>query len=371
TLGCCVNPNKVVNAGGRVVVGAGTTTDPAQLSGVAYQATGGSTTIATGRTLELDLAPSALASTTVTGGGTLRVVAPTAASGTSTVGSATTLALVPSGSLDGTATLSGAGRVTWTGGSLSGSLTLATAGGVRVSGPDPKYVANVGGGSVPSTVVVKAPLSLAAGTTIHHDLIDVGQSTLTLAGATTLANLTELANGKVRNTGHLTVAAGSTGHAYRGNGPLTSSGTVSLHSGTLASSLTLTGGSLDGTGTLSGALTNTAGTVRPAGGSTGTLHVTGTYRQGSQGILALDLSSRSHDLLAVSGTVRIRGPVRPRNLSGYRPSVGARVTVLRAGSLTAAPSCVRTSGSTTGHWVPTHTGTALTLVWRSGRSSGC
>ncbi|GAB3861454.1 hypothetical protein GCM10028801_25640 [Nocardioides maradonensis] len=371
TLGCCVNPNKVVNAGGHVVVGSGTTTDPAVLSGVAYQATGGSTTIASGRVLQLDLAPSSLNATTVTGGGTLQVDAPTAVSGTSTVGAATTVAVVPTGSLDGAATLTGAGRTTWTGGSLSGTLTLATAGGVRVSGPDPKYVANVGGGSVPSNVVVRAPLSLAAGTATHHDLIDVGQSTLTLAGTTTLADLTELDNGQVRNTGHLTVAAGSTGHVLRGNGVLASTGTVSLSSGTLSALLTMTGGSLDGTGTLSGTLTNTAGTVRPAGGATGTLHVTGTYQQGSSGILALDLSAHGHDVLAVTGSTRVQGSVRPRNLSGYHPSVGARVTVVRAGSLTAAPSCVRTSGSTTGHWVPTHTGTALTLVWRAGRSSGC
>lgn len=371
SLGCCVSPTKVVNAGGRVVVGTGTSSDPVHFDGVAYRATGGTTSIAPGRLVDLDLAPSALTGTTVTGGGTLQIAAPTVVSGTSTIGAGTTLALVPHGSLDGTATLTGAGRTTWTGGSTSGDVRIATGAGVQVSGPDPKYVANVGGGSVPSRLTVAAPMAVAAGTATHHDLIDAGQSTLVLAGTTTLAGLAQLANGTVRVTGHLVADPGVGGQALRTNGPLTSTGTVTLRSGTFATDLTLAGGSLDGTGTLAGALQNTAGTVRPGGAATGTLHVTGSYHQATHGVLALDLAARRHDLLAVTGEVRLAGTTKARNLGSYRPAVGARVTVVRAGSVAAASSCVATSGSTTGHWALTRSSTTLALVWRSGRRSAC
>src|SRR5262249_39971221 len=91
TLGCCVNPNKIVNHG-TVTVPTGSSGDPVLLSGVAYQADG-TTSIASGRTLEVDEAPSSLTSTTVSGGGTLAIAAPTAVSGTVTVGTGTKLRL--------------------------------------------------------------------------------------------------------------------------------------------------------------------------------------------------------------------------------------------------------------------------------------
>ncbi len=125
TSSCCVNPSAVVNAGGKVVVPADPDADgPAVLDGVAYLATGGSTTVASGSELQLTGGPQGgLTDTTVKGGGRLTVNDPVAVSGTETLADATTLRLVGThGSLDGTATGGRSRRrtVEWQGGSLSG-----------------------------------------------------------------------------------------------------------------------------------------------------------------------------------------------------------------------------------------------------------
>jgi hypothetical protein len=399
-LSCCVNPNQVVNQGGQVVVPAGSSTDPVQLDGVSYLTTGGTTSIAAGRTLDLLSAPSALTGTSVSGGGTLDVSAPTAVSGTNTIGTGTTLALAAHGSLDGTSTIGGAGRTAWTGGWVSGKVTLATSGGVAASGSDPKGVANVDGGATPSSLTITAPLSIAAGTADHHDTLDVGQSTLTLTSTTTLAANTDLTDGTVRNTGRLTVDAGNGGVALRtGDGSFVTSNQVTVASGTwqltgdyrqtagrttLATGthlnrlytsypIAIAGGTLDGTGTIGAGVSNTGGTIRPGGTSTGTLTISGDYDQTTHGALALDLTARAHDQLAVAGTAAIAGSLHATNLGSYAPAVGHKVGVANGGSLSTGRTCVTTSGSrhTTGHWVATRSGRTLDLVWRKGAAPRC
>lgn len=397
---CCVNPDKVVNQGGQLFVPAGSSTAPVQLDGVSYLTTGGTTSIAAGRTLQLLSAPSTLAGTSVSGGGTLGVSAPTAVSGTTTIGTGTTLALATRGSLDGTATIGGAGRTLWTGGWVSGKVTLATNGGVAASGGDPKGVANVNGGATPSSLTITAPFSLAAGTAAHHDTVDVGQSTLNLTGTTTLAADTDLTDGIVRNTGKLTVTAGSGGLALRtGDGSFLNSNQVTVASGTwqltgdygqtaghttLATgthlnrlytsyTITIAGGTLDGTGTIGAGVSNTGGTIRPGGTATGTLRIGGSYNQARHGALALDLAARAHDQLAVAGNAAIAGALHATNLGRYSPAIGRKVGVATGGSLSTGRTCVTTGGSrhTTGHWVATHSGRTLALVWRKGAAARC
>ena len=79
TTGCCVNPNRIINAGGRLTVpaasGAVSPGTPATVSGDAYQATGGSTSVAPGEVLAITGgARGTLQDTTITGGGTVQLV---------------------------------------------------------------------------------------------------------------------------------------------------------------------------------------------------------------------------------------------------------------------------------------------------------
>jgi hypothetical protein len=232
TLSCCVNPSKVVNHG-TLVVPTSASSDPVVLGGVAYQGSGGTTSVARGRTLQLSGgARGSLASTTVGVGGTLAVADPTTVRGTIRVGSGSRLNLRAGGSLDGTATIAGAGSLPWTGGAVTGDVTVTVGGGVPISGIDHKFVANVGGGSTPSKLNVETHASLASGTSAQHDYLSIeGQSTLTLASSTTIGNFTEIYSGKLINAGSLHVKPGTSGVAVR-SGPLTNRGTVTVSRGT-------------------------------------------------------------------------------------------------------------------------------------------
>jgi hypothetical protein len=398
TISCCVNPSRLLD-NGKLVVPVGASSAAVQLSGVAYRATGGSTSIAAGRTLRVGLAPSALSATAVTGGGTLAVAAPTAVSGTINVGSATTLALLPGGSLDGTATVGGAGALNWTGGSVSGTLTVGPTGGLTISGPDLKTIAEVNGGGTPSKLTVRTRTRISAGTATKHDRIDLGRSTLTLTSATSVGNSVEISNGTLVNTGSLTVDPGRSGRAERGGATsFVNRGTLSVRSGTfqvdgiytqtagvtdvaagsrlnllyVSRSIALAGGTLRGSGTIGAGITNTAGVVQPGGAATGTLHVAGNYSQGRNGVLAIDLAARSRDRLAVSGQASIGGRLTARNLN-YRPGRTARFQVVSAAHLTSSLRCTTTSGTAAskGHWAASHTATALYLAWRAGARTHC
>ncbi|HZC71986.1 MAG TPA: hypothetical protein VE442_14940 [Jatrophihabitans sp.] len=398
TVGCCVNPNKIVNHG-HVSVPTDSSADPVVLDGVAYQSDG-VTSIAAGRTLEMSVAPSSLTSTIVSGGGTLAVAAPTAVSGTITVGGGTTLALQPThGSLDGTATIAGAGSMDWTGGRVTGNVTVSVGGGMAIGGPDGKYVSNVGGGSTPSKLTLTTPVSIAAGTSALHDYVSIeGNSTLTLGKHTTVGNYTEIYSGKLVNAGSLEIQPGASGTVLR-SGPLTNRGTVTIDSGTfkvnddytqtagathvdagthldlfsVSRTLTLGGGVLDGAGTVGASVSNTGGSVEPAGTGTGTLHISGAYSQGKQGVLALTLGAHGHDLLAVAGAVTLHGKLTAHDAGSYHPHAGTKVKVLSAPAVTYLLTCATTSGtgSTSGHWAPTHTSTGVSLTWREGAHTHC
>jgi fibronectin-binding autotransporter adhesin len=399
TISCCNSPSRIVN-NGRLVVPSGVTTAPVLLSGVAYQASGGSTSVARGRVLRVSLAPSSLTATSITGGGALAVDAPTAAGGTIGLGAGTVLALQPGGSVDGTATIGGSGSLSWTGGALSGRLTVTTTGGVSVSGPDIKYVRNIGGGRTPSAVTIRSRTAVAAGTKTKHDRIDLGSSTLALASTTSVANFVDLAYGSLVNTGSLTIAAGTGGLAERaGSGPFTNRGSVAVRSGTfrvdggytqtagttdvaagahlnmlyVSRALGLAGGTFTGSGTVGAGVSNTGGVVRPGGTTTGTLHVSGAYAQGAKGTLVLDFAARTRDLLAVGGAVTLHGTLSARNLGSYRPASRVKYRVVAGSRLSYGLTCAMTSGSTAshGHWTPSHTSSALYLTWRSGARTHC
>jgi filamentous hemagglutinin len=398
---CCVNPDQLVN-NGVLAVPTATSTSPAELKNIAYKVSGGgSTSIAAGQQLLVDGgAPGALSTTTVSGGGTLTVATPMAVSGTVTIGSGTKLALQTHGSLNGTATINGAGSLPWTGGSFSGKVTVTATGGTAISGTDQKYVSNVNGGSTTSTLSLKSKTSVAAGTSATHNVINLGQSTLSLDSTTSVATFVDVYAGTLVNTGSLTVNPGSGGAVHRtGSGPFTNRGTVGLKSGrfvvtgvytqtagvtdvaagasferdAVSHPITIGGGALQGAGTIGAGVVNNAGTVKPAGSGTGTLHISGTYTQGAKGTLALDLAGNSRDLVAVKGAVTMHGKVTAHNVGSYNPALGTRFRVLSGASFTGGPSCAITSGGGSGgrHWEASDTSTGLILIWRNGRHTSC
>jgi len=301
--GCCSAPDRVTNAG-TVHVLAATGSASASLSLLSYRSTG-TTAIAAGHALQLaGGARGSLAGGSVTGGGRLVVATPMTVSGTVSIGSNTTLALAGHGSLDGTATIAGAGSTAWTGGALSGALTVGTAGGIAVSGPAPKAVATVNGGSTPSAVTFTGPTRLAAGTSAAHDVVALGVSKLVLGAATTAGAYVEFAGGTLVNRGALSIHAGRV--------------------------------------------------------------LVSTFQQSSAGRLNLDVSATRNGVLQVAGTASLHGKVAARNLAA--PALGRRVTAVTASALTDSLTCVRSTGagSASRHWADAHTATRLVLVWRRG-----
>lgn len=400
---CCVNPARIVNAGGTVAVpavsGAPTT---ATIDGVAYDATGGTTTIAGGRTLVLSGgARGLLNATTVDGTGTLAAATPVSDSGTVTVSGQTTVDLRSGGSLDGTARLSGAGAFTWTGGNVSGDLTVAT-GSATVSGTTHKILATVNGGSQTSTLRFSGKTTFPSGT-----LLDLDRSFLTFAGTTTLRNGVQLSQGGgVTNTGHLIVDPGKGGTVAKNfNGSLTNRGRLDVRSGTFALSdglaqskgtleiakgaavddtalgpFPLTGGTLAGEGTFEGTVVNQGGSVAPAGGSIGRLTIAGDYTQASDGRLDLGFkSAKAFDLLRVTGTATLHGRASVDNDKDFRPGFGSRHTVVAANAAAGSLGCVTTTGGGTkssggrkaGHWAATVTAGGLRLTWKKGAKTHC
>jgi hypothetical protein len=401
---CCVNPARIVNDGGTVQVPAvsGAASTSATIDGVAYDATGGSTTIGAGRTLVLSGgARGLLSGTTVDGTGTLAAATPVTDSGTVTVATQTTVDLRSGGSLDGTAKVSGAGAFTWTGGNISGDLTVAT-GSATVSGTTHKILATVNGGSQTSSLRFTAPTTFPAGT-----LLDLDRSFLTLAGTTTVKNGVQLSQGGgVTNSGHLIVDPGKGGTVAKNfNGSLKNTGHLEVRSGTLqvadglaqskgtleiAKGATvddtalgpfpLTGGQLTGEGTFKGTVTNQGGTVSPAGGSIGRLTIDGDYTQASGGLLDLGFkTAKAFDLLRVTGTATLHGRARVKNDKDFRPAFGSRHSVVTASPAAGSLGCVATTGGGTkasggrkaGHWDATVTSGGLRLTWKKGAKTHC
>ena len=391
-LDCCGAPARIVDAG-NVVLANGSLT----LHGIGYDASG-ATKIPAGRTLLVDGGPGTLTGTTIGGGGTFATTGHVTAGGITTLGNATTFALrYPGGSLDGNAVIGGAGRVAWSGGIVSGHLTLRPSGGVVVSGADPKAISNIAGGVTPSTLRVESPLTFTAGTADHLNLLDLGQSTMTVTSTTTLHAYDSIPSGTLVNTGHLVIRPGAGRSASRGGVMTTNRGTVTVANGTWnlatyrqtagttsiaahatvrlpfpSTVITVQQGSFAGSGTLAGTLLNTGGTVRPGGSARGTLHIAGGYTQGVRATLALDLARAAHDVLAVAGSVSLRGLITAHT-TGARPSIGIRDTVVKGAIGRYHVGCVRTSGtgSRHAHWKARHTSTAVRLTLARGAHRHC
>jgi hypothetical protein len=338
SMGCCVDPDQIVN-NGSFVVPTGTSADPAELAFIAYKSTG-TTTIAAGRELLLDGgATGRQVGAVVNGGGTLTVATPMTVSGTDSVQGNTHVALRYHGSFNGTATLSGSGSLDWTGGNFSGAVTVALGGGTAVSNTgvpanDFKSIVNVNGGSTASKVSFKTGVTFAPGTGAEPNLVNLGSSTLTLAGSTTVGDHVELYAGKLVNTGTLKVQAGTVERT--GSSTTVNDGVFTL---------------------LAGAK----------------YHAVGDFAQSAAGTLGAHVGSSAHGQLSAQGAVSLKGTLAAVDDGTYNPGVGAKVQIVTSSNVTNSLSCTTTSGAGSGsrHWVASKNANGLALIRKAGAHRHC
>ena len=328
--GCCTNPDQVLN-NGSLLVPTGTTTVPAELRFIAYKSTSGSTSVAAGRQLLIDGgALGLLSDATLAGGGAVTIATPMTVHGTEHVQGTTRVALHLHGSLNGTATIGGAGSLSWTGGAFSGAVTVSVGGGSIVTGTDLKTIANVNGGRTASKLTFTTPVTIASGTSAHHNVIDIGYSTLA-SHTTTIGTFVDLSGGKLVNSGSMKV----TGAVERGG--------TTVNDGTL----TLT--------------------------SAATLHDVGAFNQSAGATLTVNLAAHAHGLLSVQGPVALHGTLVAHDDGSYNPGAGTKVQVVASSSVTASPSCVVTSGagSSSRHWAASTNAAGIVLTRRAGAHTHC
>ena len=404
SYGCCTDPDRITNQG-TLTVPVGANTKPVVITNVAYWSPGGTTNIAAGRSLQLlGGATGKFQGATVTGGGTLGLGEPSADAGTTTIGPKTTVVLQkPYGTVDGTARFAGPGSFVWTGGSISGDVTLATKGGVTVRGANGKTLANVGGGYTTSKLTIPVRTTIAAGTAKKPNPVDLGSSTLTLAGPSTIGNHVQFYAGKLINTGKLVLNPGKRGEIdHNGSGTFINRGSTTLRSGTFSlygnyvqaagtttlaagsrlarqySSypITVTGGTLAGAGRIDAALVNKHGTIRPGGAGVGQLRVSGTFTQGRAGTLAIDHTAKRSDAIVAAGTASLNGHLVSHNVGRFHPRIGMTRKVVGAPSVSGNFRCTTSSGSAAsgrraGHWAPARARHGINVVWRKGAQTRC
>lgn len=222
---------------------------------------------------------------------------------------------------------------------MSGAVTVKTR--ATIAGPvDPvgdllfKYVTPKAGNK-PSSVRFTGPTTVAGGSTSVPTAVDLGTSTLTFAGATTIGPDVTMRYGTVVVAGS-TKLTSSTGHPFA------------------VTDLTTTG-VLTGTGTIVGDVVNTTGRVIPGTDGRGSLRIDGILVQKSGGELVERLLKNAAPLLTIDGSASLKGHLLLEN--GYLPALGARRALLKIvdGPVSTSFSCVATTGQgTTGraarHW---------------------
>ena len=91
------------------------------------------------------------------------------------------------------------------------------------------------------------------------------------------------------------------------------------------------GGVIRGGGTINGDVNNSGGVISP-GGSPGILNISGSYAQGSTGLLDIELGGTTpglqYDVLSITGPASLAGTLRLTLVNGYVPVSGDMFTVL-------------------------------------------
>jgi hypothetical protein len=170
------------------------------------------------------------------------------------------------------------------------------------------------------------------------------------------------------NSGILDVESGTVSVT---SGPVYNTGYIWIGSG---ATLNVSGGlfilntsALAGSGTVVGNVSN-YGMVDPGGdGAAGALTITGTFTQGSDGILSIDLGGTTvgtqYDRLSVSGAVNLDGTLMVQLINGFTPAPGSTFQVLTFGSKTGDFAAVNLPDPGSGESMTAmYTATSLTLV---------
>ena len=300
--------------------------------------TGDGTVVCSGGTVNLR-GTCALAGTFWLNGATVNFNAPTPA----IMGMLT----ISSGTLNGSNLVMPSNPLNWTGGVIAG---LVQCPGGTLSGGSQKELA---GGRLINTGV----LTLTATPYTHSGsvLSNLAGASLLLAGNIGTSFPGWGTRGTIYNAGLLRKSAGSgtstvadtfynSGVIEAGSGVLSlaqgytqTGGQTRLLGGSLqlGAGLNLNGGSLAGTNTLAGNVANNGGTVSP-GTSPGVLTITGTYSQGSNGSLEIELAGiapgTGFDKLVVGGAASLAGTLRVAFVSNFFPNLSATFGFLSCGS---------------------------------------
>ncbi len=301
---------------------------------------------------------------TTTVSGTYGVSGTTSVSGSGLVNFETTattnLLNVIGGTRAGAATLTASGLFTWTNGTLGGNGTTVADGGIELSGGNPKSlgtganagailinngVANFSGGSLQigeSGGAAPGSNLINNGTFNAIDEADIMRSSF---GGTT-SRVTNAVTGFFNKSGTgtttvISVAFDNAGivNANEGtlrfnNGYTQTAGATVLNGGSIATNATLSivSGSLSGTGTITGNVSN-GGTIAP-GFSAGTIEVTGDLSLESTSHYDLEIGGSNqgtdYDVLSEAGNVQLTlaGTITPTLLNGYTPAAGDLFMVL-------------------------------------------
>ncbi|HEX9982410.1 MAG TPA: hypothetical protein VGF69_04025 [Thermoanaerobaculia bacterium] len=278
----------------------------------------------------------------VTGSGILRVNG----TGTLQLGaplSVAQLELQNGGTIDGPANLDITGGGRWSGGTFRGSAATT---------------ATIGAGATFDVTDTNLHTLDGRGLTNDGTLRYLGDGTLSVENAAVLRNtntfdlqsapaIQTATSGSIVNSGTFKKTAGATANV---NVTFTNSGIVNADAGTLSlggftqtggstnlrggsiaavAPLNLTGGTLTGFGTITGSVSNNGANVAPGdAASTATIHLTGSYAQGSTGTMTLKVGGNAagtfdvfhvDDDLLLGGTlaVNLPGPYIPGNGDVY------------------------------------------------------
>ena len=149
---------------------------------------------------------------------------------------------------------------------------------------------------------------------------------LTNAGAVAVGSAATLtANGYTQTGGTTTLVAGSANVIASGTN------SISIDGGTLAGV-----GTLQANGGGAATVTNNGGTIQPGLSGPGTLSVTGSFSQGANGTLEIDVNGPTagtqFDVLQVSSSAIVGGTLTIQNGASHDPPVGSTFEIITAGS---------------------------------------
>jgi hypothetical protein len=351
SLGCCVNPVVLTNAGSIRVPSAGT----ASIENLKF-VDDGHVSVAPSGVLDVKTGPTVLRNAqSLEGGGTILFEGGELALAEKTTITKNTTMHLAGSIVTGSGGLLGEGKLDWSGGTLVGTLRVAKTLTTSIDGGENKLISTSrgegklelagpttvsGGGSLrfegPAQLVTSGGLTLSPGATVLGLACCVNPSVWTnsgtvvgpTSGSVTLSAFAFHTTGKVKfGKGAVKLDLGATFHQTAGStelsgGALTSAEPVNVEGGTLA-----------GYGEVAGPVVN-SGTLSPS--PEDLLRIAGAYTQGTRGTLEVHIEglTAGHGLsqLAVTGPAALDGAIEVITGGGFKPSKGQAVRVLLYGS---------------------------------------